>query len=117
MPRGCGSPGVSCLLSWCWRVCARVRLPFRMVLRCESGTRERKPQVEQYGLDDLAASGEAVLAGVGARGGGGGARGGGGGAAWSACGREGGGRRGGAGACEVSCAHGPGRTPVSRGRV
>jgi hypothetical protein len=36
-----------------------------MVLRCESGTAERKPQVEQYGLDDLAASGEAVLAGLG----------------------------------------------------
>jgi len=36
-----------------------------MVLRCESGTTERKPQVEQYGLDDLAASGEAVLAGLG----------------------------------------------------
>src|SRR5438034_667376 len=65
MPQGCGSSGVSCLLSWCWRVWVWVRLPFRMVLRCESGTRERKPQVEQYGLDDLAASGEAVLAGLG----------------------------------------------------
>src|SRR6266487_2369949 len=65
MPRGCGSSGVSCLLSWCWRVWVWVRLPFRMVLRCESGTAERKPQVEQYGLDDLAASGEAVLAGLG----------------------------------------------------
>ena len=31
----------------------------------ESGTRERKPQVEQYGLDDPAASAEAVLAGLG----------------------------------------------------
>src|SRR5438046_9868466 len=65
MPRGCGSSGVSCLLSWCWRVWVWVRLPFRMVLRCESGTTERKPQVEQYGLDDLAASAEAVLAGLG----------------------------------------------------
>ena len=36
-----------------------------MVLRCESGTTEGKPQVEQYGLDDLAASAEAVLAGLG----------------------------------------------------
>ena len=36
-----------------------------MVLKCESGTRERKPQVEQYGLDELAASAEAVLAGLG----------------------------------------------------
>ena len=42
-----------------------MRLPFRMVLRCESGTTEGKPQVEQYGLDDLAASAEAVLAGLG----------------------------------------------------
>ena len=41
-----------------------VRLPFRMVLKCESGTRERKPQVEQYGLDELVASAEAVLAGL-----------------------------------------------------
>jgi hypothetical protein len=36
-----------------------------MVLKCEIGTRERKPQVEQYGLDALAASAEAVVAGLG----------------------------------------------------
>ena len=36
-----------------------------MVLKCEIGTRERKPQVEQYGLDELAASAEAVLPGLG----------------------------------------------------
>jgi hypothetical protein len=36
-----------------------------MVLSCESGTAEGKPQVEEYGLDGLAASGEAVLAGLG----------------------------------------------------
>jgi hypothetical protein len=36
-----------------------------MVLKCEIGTRERKPQVEEYGLDELAASAEAVLAGLG----------------------------------------------------
>src|SRR6266487_3141230 len=36
-----------------------------MVLRCKSGTTERKPQVEEYGLDELAASAEAVLAGLG----------------------------------------------------
>ena len=48
-----------------WRVCALVRLPFRMVLSCETGTREGKPQVEQYGLDELAASAEAVVSGLG----------------------------------------------------
>ena len=36
-----------------------------MVLKCESGTAEGKPQVEQYGLDGLAASAEAVLPGLG----------------------------------------------------
>ena len=36
-----------------------------MVLKCEIGTAERKPQVEEYGLDGLAASAEAVLAGLG----------------------------------------------------
>ena len=36
-----------------------------MVLKCEIGTRERKPLVEEYGLDGLAASGEAVLGGLG----------------------------------------------------
>ena len=48
-----------------WCVCVVVRLPFRMVLSCESGTAEGKPQMEQYGLDELAASAEAVLAGLG----------------------------------------------------
>src|SRR5689334_21639876 len=48
-----------------WRVRSWVRLPFRRVLSCESGTAEGKPQVEQYGLDGLAASAEAVLAGLG----------------------------------------------------
>src|SRR5215475_3448828 len=36
-----------------------------MVLSCESGTTEGKPQVEQYGLDELAASAEAVVSGLG----------------------------------------------------
>jgi hypothetical protein len=36
-----------------------------MVLKCEIGTRERKPQVEQYGLDELVASAESVMAGLG----------------------------------------------------
>ena len=36
-----------------------------MVLSCESGTAEGKPQVEQYGLDELAANAEAVVAGLG----------------------------------------------------
>jgi hypothetical protein len=36
-----------------------------MVLKCEIGTAEGKPQVEEYGLDELAASAEAVVAGLG----------------------------------------------------
>ena len=36
-----------------------------MVLSCETGTTEGKPQVEQYGLDELAASAEAVVSGLG----------------------------------------------------
>jgi hypothetical protein len=36
-----------------------------MVLKCEFRTREGKPQVEQYGLDALAASAEAVVPGLG----------------------------------------------------
>ncbi len=36
-----------------------------MVLKCEIGTAEGKPQVEEYGLEELAASAEAVLAGLG----------------------------------------------------
>ena len=36
-----------------------------MVLKCEIGTGGRKPQVEEYGLDELAASAESVLAGLG----------------------------------------------------
>jgi hypothetical protein len=36
-----------------------------MGLKCENGTAEGKPQVEEYGLDDLAASAEAVLPGLG----------------------------------------------------
>ena len=36
-----------------------------MVLKCEIGTREGKPLVEEYGLDELVASAEAVLAGLG----------------------------------------------------
>ena len=42
-----------------------MRLPFRIVLKCEIGTAEGKPQVEQYGLDELAASADAVVAGLG----------------------------------------------------
>jgi hypothetical protein len=53
------------VLVWLWRGWVWVRLPFRMVLKCEIGTAEGKPQVEQYGLDELAASAEAVLAGLG----------------------------------------------------
>jgi hypothetical protein len=64
MFHGCGSFGVSWGWLWFW-VLVWVRLPFRMVLMCEIGTREGKPQVEEYGLDELAASAEAVLAGLG----------------------------------------------------
>ena len=63
MSPGCGSLRVS--VAGLWRVCSWVRLPFRRVLSCEIGTAEGKPQVEQYGLDELAASAEAVLAGLG----------------------------------------------------
>jgi hypothetical protein len=42
-----------------------VRLPFRTVLKCENETAEGKPQVEGYGLDELAASAEGVMAGLG----------------------------------------------------
>ena len=48
---------------WCGYVL--VRLPFRMVLKCEFGTAERKPQVEQYELEALEASADAVVAGLG----------------------------------------------------
>src|SRR5882757_1903912 len=36
-----------------------------MVLKCENGIAEGKPMMEQYGLDELAASAEAVVAGLG----------------------------------------------------
>src|SRR5690349_9435766 len=36
-----------------------------MDLKCEIGIAERKPQVEEYGLDELSASADAVLAGLG----------------------------------------------------
>jgi hypothetical protein len=36
-----------------------------MVLTCEIGIAEGKPQMEQYGLDELAASADAVVAGLG----------------------------------------------------
>jgi hypothetical protein len=36
-----------------------------MVLKCEIGTGGRKPQVEEYGLDELAANAESVLPGLG----------------------------------------------------
>src|SRR5690348_4875174 len=36
-----------------------------MVLKCEIGIAERKPQVEEYGLDELSASADAVVAGLG----------------------------------------------------
>jgi hypothetical protein len=57
--RACRGAGVV------WRGYVLVRLPFRMVLKCEIGTAERKPQVEEYGLDALAASAESVVAGLG----------------------------------------------------
>ncbi len=36
-----------------------------MVLRCEVGIAEGKPLMEQYGLDELAASADAVVPGLG----------------------------------------------------
>src|ERR1700761_7690006 len=42
-----------------------VRLPFRIVLKCDVRDREGKPRMEQYGLDGLMASAEAVAAGLG----------------------------------------------------
>ncbi len=56
---------VAVVLVWLWRGWVLVRLPFRMVLKCEIRTTEGKPLVEEYGLDELAASAEAVLAGLG----------------------------------------------------
>ena len=42
-----------------------MRLPFRRVLKCEIRDCGREASVEGYGLDELAASAEAVLAGLG----------------------------------------------------
>ena len=55
---------VAVVLVWFWRGRVSVRLPFRMVLKCEIRTTEGKPLVEEYGLDELAASAEPVLAGL-----------------------------------------------------
>jgi hypothetical protein len=48
-----------------WRVRVRVRLPFRIVLKCEIRDCGREASVEEYGLGELAASAEAVVAGLG----------------------------------------------------
>jgi hypothetical protein len=61
MPHGCGSFGVTAAVAWLRMGEASVP----MVLTCEIGIAEGKPVVEEYGLDGLAASGEAVLAGLG----------------------------------------------------
>ena len=61
MPHGCGSFGVTAAVGWL-RV-GEASVP--MVLTCEIGIAEGKPLMEQYGLDELAASAEAVLAGLG----------------------------------------------------
>ena len=50
---------------WPWRGWVWVRLPFRMVTKCENGTGGREASVEEYGLDGLAASADAVVAGLG----------------------------------------------------
>ena len=42
-----------------------VRLPFRMVLECEIRIGGREASVEEYGLDELAASAESVVPGLG----------------------------------------------------
>jgi hypothetical protein len=57
---------VSCLFVVVWRRgWVWVRLPFRTVLKCEIGTGGREASVEEYGLDVLAASADAVVAGLG----------------------------------------------------
>ena len=61
MSHGCGSFGVTAAVGWL-RV-GEASVP--MVLTCEIGIAEGKPLMEQYGLDELAASAEAVLAGLG----------------------------------------------------
>jgi hypothetical protein len=48
-----------------WRVRVWVRLPFRIVLKCEIRDCGREASVEEYGLGELAASAEAVVAGLG----------------------------------------------------
>jgi hypothetical protein len=53
------------VLVWLWRGCVLVRLPFRTVLSANPGLRKGSLKVEQYGLEELAASAEAVLAGLG----------------------------------------------------
>ena len=50
---------------WLWRGWVWVRLPFRMVSKCENGTGGREASVEEYGLGGLAASAEAVVGGLG----------------------------------------------------
>lgn len=44
-------------------VSGTVRLPFRTVLSCDTGTREGKPRVEGYAVDGLAAGGEPAAEG------------------------------------------------------
>src|ERR1700757_3669678 len=61
MPLGCGSFGVSAALAWL-RV-SEASVP--MVLKCEIGIAEGKPLMEQCELDELAASADAVVAGLG----------------------------------------------------
>src|SRR5215471_17531824 len=68
MPHRCGSSGVSCFLAvlmvtTCLGV-SETSVPYGPEV-AKSGTAEGKPQVEEYGLDELAASAEAVLAGLG----------------------------------------------------
>src|ERR1700749_4745025 len=58
---GCGSFGGSAALAWL-RV-SEASVP--MVLKCEIGIAEGKPLMEQYELDELAASADAVVAGLG----------------------------------------------------
>src|SRR6266851_4613093 len=65
LSQGCGSSGVSCRFGVAGG-CLHVReASVPMVLKCEIGTAEGKPQVEEYGLDELAASADAVMAGMG----------------------------------------------------
>src|SRR5437763_9671564 len=64
MRHGCSSSGVSAVRALACLGIGEASVPWCPEV-AKSGTAEGKPQVEQYGLEELAASAEAVLAGLG----------------------------------------------------